>query len=154
MKECLRVRVCAYCEFVTCHTRTCCIYILLISDHHGYSRIFLKSSFWIHSRQIFVRTVCGETLSRTHDFSSEGYVCKIRCKRCLYGFLTYNLSAERKFGEKILVWKRLLRTSRVKLIFETTLRRSTVYSSCVKCKNHVYVHAFTCYCYAIISFRL
>lgn len=64
-----RARVCV-CVFVnvTCRTRVHCIYILLISDHpihRGYIRIFLKSSFWIHSPRekfwYYVHTVCGET---------------------------------------------------------------------------------------------
>lgn len=144
----MHMRVRAYCEFVTCHTRACCIYILLISDH-GYIRIFLKSSFWIRNprNKVFIRTVYGEMLLRTRDFSSERRlnVCKIRCKGCLCGFLVYNLPAEKNSGREFLS-ENDLRTCRYFRDDIKTFDRLFLLSV----KNRV-VCAIACYCNTFIS---
>lgn len=115
MKECMRVRVSTYCEFVTCHTRACCIYILLTSD---YIRIFLKSSFWIRSprgRFSYVPFMAKRYQERVIFQGLNVY--EIRCEGCLHAWIScMYLSPEKGAREKNSHMERLLRTSCVKFI--------------------------------------
>jgi len=45
----MRVCVCAYCEFVTCHKSMLYLYFIDLGSRL-HIRIFLKSSFWIRNR--------------------------------------------------------------------------------------------------------